>query len=107
MIRVIFICSILILSACKDQTATKPKDTNQEPAIKIDSGALGALNYTKPITSEEQPEAKEINFIVEEGSLEHTFYTQELSIKAAALRDQRKSTYIGLYSKPTNQNNVK
>lgn len=103
--QLILICLVLILSACNDEIETTPKA--KEPAIKIDSRAHEALNYTKSETTVEQPTPEEINFIVEEDSLEHTFHTQELSIKAAALRKQRKSTYIGLYAKPSKPNDLK
>ena len=104
-IQLILICLVLGLSACNDEAETKP--TVKEPAIKIDSKAHEALNYTKSEIITEQPKPEEINFIVEEDPLEHVFHTQELSIKAAALREQRKSTYIGLYAKPTKPNNLK
>lgn len=48
-----------------------------------------------------------MNFNVIEDSLEHTFYLQELSVKAAAFREQRKSKHIRLYSNLQNPNDLK
>ena len=99
--QLILICLICCLSACSDDE--KPV-VAKESAIKIDPETHQALNYTKPVTTEIPAQSAEMDFMVAESSKEHTFYTQELSIKAADARAKRKSTYVGLYKRPAKSN---
>ncbi len=102
-IKLIIVGLVFGLSGCNEEATTKPK---MEAAIKIDHEANNALNDTTlkmPLV----PKAEEINFVVAEDSLEHTFYTQELSIKAAILREQRKATHVGLYNAKSSPSSLK
>jgi type IV secretory pathway VirB10-like protein len=105
MMQLIMICVLLSLSACNNDAETKPKA--KKTAVKIDNEVHEVLNYNKSTTIEAPSKVEEINFNVIEDSLEHTFYLQELSVKAAAFREQRKSKYIGLYSNLQNPNDLK
>lgn len=105
MMQLIIICLVILLSACADDAAeTKPKI--KETAVKIDNEVREVLNYNKPAAIEATAKVEEINFNIIEDSLEHTFYTQELSVKAAACREQRKSKHVKLYSNLPKPNNL-
>lgn len=96
---------LLSLSACNNDADTKPKA--QDTAVKIDNAVQEALNYHAPLIIDPPSKNEDISFTVIEDPLEDPFYIQELSVKAAALRAQRKLKHVGLYAKRPSAHNLK